>query len=114
MSTSTSPALHKFFVHAPDQTDPEAFGRRLAVRTRHLEVARQAIADGSIRIAGALLTPESILSEDKKMIGSMFIIEAESIDKVKKMIEEDIYYKEGVWDTEKIIILPMALATPLP
>ncbi|KAJ7718691.1 hypothetical protein DFH07DRAFT_761457 [Mycena maculata] len=114
MSTSASPALPKFFVHAPDKTDPETFARRLSVRAKHLEVAEKAIKDGSIRIAGALLTPESLLSSDKKIIGSMFIFEAENIEAVKKIIENDIYYKEGVWDPEHIVILPFAAATPIP
>ncbi|KAJ6532760.1 hypothetical protein DFH09DRAFT_993709 [Mycena vulgaris] len=115
MSTSsTSPALPRFFVHAPDKTDSEAFTRRLSVRTKHLEAAKKAIGDGSIRIAGALLTPESLLSEDKKMIGSMFIFEAENIEEVKKIIENDIYYTSGVWDPERIVILPFAAATPIP
>ncbi|KAJ7512440.1 hypothetical protein B0H11DRAFT_1844214 [Mycena galericulata] len=114
MSTSALPVLPRFFVHAPDKTDPEAFARRLSVRTKHLEVARKAIDEGSIRIAGALLTPESLFSADKKMIGSMFIFEAENIEVVKKIIENDIYYKEGVWDLERIVILPFAAATPIP
>ncbi|KAF8217717.1 hypothetical protein K438DRAFT_1556119 [Mycena galopus ATCC 62051] len=114
MSTSAPPALHKFFVHAPDKTDPDAFSRRLSVRTKHLEVARKAIDAGSIRVAGALLTPESLLSSDKKMIGSTFIFEAENIETVKKIIESDIYYTSGVWDPERIVILPFVAATPFP
>ncbi|KAF7291916.1 YCII domain-containing protein [Mycena indigotica] len=114
MSSSAAPTRHKFFVHAPDKTDPDAFSRRLAVRTKHLEVARKAIDDGRIRVAGALLTPESLASENKTMIGSTFIIEAETIDQVKKMIEEDIYYTTGVWDPERIVILPFVAATAFP
>ncbi|KAJ7089208.1 hypothetical protein B0H15DRAFT_839903 [Mycena belliarum] len=117
MSTSTSsPALHRFFVHAPDKTDPDAFARRLSVRATHLEAAKKAIADGIIRVGGALLTPESLLSDDKKMfqIGSMLIVEAENIEAVKTMIEGDIYYTAGVWDPERIVILPFAAATPIP
>ncbi|KAF7348566.1 YCII domain-containing protein [Mycena venus] len=112
MSTSASPALHKFFVHAPDKTDPDAFARRLSVRSKHLEVAKKGIDDGSIRVGGALLTPESLLSNDKKMIGSVFIIEAENIETVQKAIEGDIYYTSGVWDPERIVILPFVAATP--
>ncbi|KAJ7794657.1 hypothetical protein B0H14DRAFT_2922666 [Mycena olivaceomarginata] len=89
MSTSTSPTLHKFFVYAPDKTDPEAFA--------HLEGAKKPIVDGFIRVGGALLTPESLLSDNKKM----------------KAIESDIYYTSG-WDPERIAILPFVAATPFP
>ncbi|KAJ7016574.1 hypothetical protein C8F04DRAFT_1105111 [Mycena alexandri] len=114
LSTSVPHALPRFFVYAPDKTDPDALARRLSVRSKHLELAKEAIDGGSIRIAGALLTPESVLSEDKKMIGSMFILQAESLEAVKKMIETDIYYTSNVWDTERIVILPFAAVTPIP
>ncbi|KAJ7815279.1 hypothetical protein B0H14DRAFT_2848092 [Mycena olivaceomarginata] len=114
MSTSTSPTLHKFFVYAPDKTDPEAFARRLSVRSKHLEGAKKPIVDGFIRVGGALLTPESLLSDNKKMIGSTLIFEAENIETVKKAIESDIYYTSGVWDPERIAILPFVAVTPFP
>jgi hypothetical protein len=44
------------------------------------------------------MTPESIElpTADKKMVGSMFICEAETLAEVKKMVEGDIYYTAGV------------------
>ena len=35
-------------------------------------------------------------SPEQKMIGSTIIYEAESIDDVKKLVQEDAYYKSGV------------------
>ncbi|KAJ7201569.1 hypothetical protein GGX14DRAFT_536145 [Mycena pura] len=112
--SSSAATLHKFFVHAPDKTDPDAFARRLSVRSKHLEGAKKRIEEGTIRVGGALLTPESLCSEQKKMIGSAFIIEAESIETVQRMVENDIYYTAGVWDPERIVILPFVSATPFP
>lgn len=45
-----------------------------------------------------MLTPESIEagSVEQKMTGSMFIVEAESINIVRQVVESDIYYTEGV------------------
>ncbi|KAJ7253749.1 hypothetical protein B0H12DRAFT_1017509, partial [Mycena haematopus] len=63
-------------------------------------------------VAGALLTPESLTSDKKKMIGSTFIFEVENLETVKKIIESDIYYTSGVWDAERIVILPFVAATP--
>ena len=63
------------------------------------------------------------------MVGSMFICEAESLEEVRKVMENDVYYTSGVvsapfnvgrrgtvltvrqWDKEKLVILPLALAT---
>ena len=45
-----------------------------------------------------MLTPESIEtpSSEKKMVGSVLILEAENMGAVRKAIEEDIYYTSGV------------------
>ncbi|KAI0740635.1 hypothetical protein C8Q76DRAFT_608567 [Earliella scabrosa] len=107
---------HKFVIYAPDMTDEGAFQRRLSVRPAHLDKAREHISGGTIKVAGAMLTPESIASPtaEKKMIGSVFICEAESLEAVRELVESDVYYTSGVWDKERMIILPLALVTPLP
>lgn len=46
---TTNSGLSKFVVWAPDYAGPEAQERRLAVRARHLENARQLIKDGVLR-----------------------------------------------------------------
>ncbi|KAI0657686.1 hypothetical protein C8Q70DRAFT_919127 [Cubamyces menziesii] len=114
--TTSATTRHKFIVYAPDMTDEGAFRRRLGVRQTHLDRAKVQVDKGVIKVAGAMLTPESIESPnaDKKMIGSVFICEADSLADVRKLIETDVYYTDGVWDREKLVILPLALATRLP
>ncbi|KAJ7698617.1 hypothetical protein B0H17DRAFT_1196720 [Mycena rosella] len=112
--SSAAPGLPRFFVYAPDKTDPDVFDRRLSVRAKHLENAAKAMNAGVIRVGGALLTPESLTGADKKMVGSILICEAENIEVVRKMIETDIYYTSGVWDPERLVILPFVAATPFP
>jgi hypothetical protein len=54
-----------------------------------------------------MLTAESIetpFSPAKKMIGSMIIVEAKSMDEVTKTIKEDIYYTEGV--VSELVLVP--------
>ncbi|KAJ7148620.1 hypothetical protein C8R43DRAFT_888729 [Mycena crocata] len=106
--------LHKFLVYAPDKTDAGAVERRLSARPKHLENATKAINAGIIRVGGALLTPESLTGADKKMIGSVIIYQAENIEAVTTMVETDIYYTAGVWDPERLVILPFVAATPFP
>jgi len=130
-SLSTTPSnRHMFLVYAPDKTDEGAFERRLSVRPKHLVRSTKMFENGFIRLAGAILTPESVetSSSERKMIGSVLIMEAESIGAVRKAIEEDIYYTSGVvshsvpylthytlilfckWDPEKLLIKPFAPA----
>ncbi|PCH39051.1 hypothetical protein WOLCODRAFT_141084 [Wolfiporia cocos MD-104 SS10] len=107
MSTAPKP-LHKFFVWAPDMTDPGAFQRRMSQRPKHLERAKVLYESGFLKIGGPLLTPESIASPnaEKKMTGSIIICEADSIETVRKTWEEDLYYHNGVWDKEKLFVVP--------
>ena len=44
------------------------------------------------------MTPESIESPaaERKMIGSLLILEAKDMEEVRKMVENDIYYTSGV------------------
>lgn len=76
-----------------------------------------------------MLTPESIASPtaEKKMIGSVFVCEADSLQTVRDLMESDVYYTSGVvshcalssqlprssscsqWDKEKLVVVPLAL-----
>lgn len=49
-------------------------------------------------MGGPLLSPKSIGAADseKKMVGSMMVIEASSFDEVRNIIENDIYYTSDV------------------
>ncbi|KAF9467346.1 hypothetical protein BDZ94DRAFT_1305426 [Collybia nuda] len=116
MTTAATSTRQRFFVYAPDNTAEGTFEKRLSVRPAHLESAKSRISDGFIRVGGVLLTEESIATptSDKKMIGSTFICEADSIDDVRKMVETDVYYTAGVWDPERIVIAPFMAATAIP
>ncbi|KAF9528522.1 hypothetical protein CPB83DRAFT_854306 [Crepidotus variabilis] len=114
--SAAPPARKLFFVWAPDKTEEGTFQKRLSVREKHLVTAKERIEGGFIRLGGMVTTPESIATPDtpKKMIGSTFICEAESLDEVRKKVENDIYYTSGVWDPEKLVILPFFGATTIP
>ncbi|KAG7090925.1 hypothetical protein E1B28_009999 [Marasmius oreades] len=104
------------YTYAPDRTEEGTFERRMSVRPQHIEGLKANVANGSIRVAGALLTPESLhaAQEDKRMIGSTFIWEAESLEEVREKLSKDPYWTNAVWDKEKIVVTPIAAATPIP
>ncbi|THH20525.1 hypothetical protein EUX98_g8561 [Antrodiella citrinella] len=107
---STAPAKHQFVVWAPDYTDSEALNRRLAVRPQHIQKVIENIKAGIIKTGGVTISPETYLTESKRMNGSMLIVEAESVDAVKQLVAEDVYWSGNVWDKEKIVISPFAPA----
>ncbi|KAI0359259.1 hypothetical protein OH77DRAFT_1447326 [Trametes cingulata] len=101
-----------FAVYAPDYTDEEAIQRRLAVRQSHLDAAAK---NKSMKVGGAMLAPNEALDTpdaERKMIGSMMIIECDSYADAKKMIESDVYWTGNVWDKEKTVIRPFVSPKP--
>ncbi|KIL68881.1 hypothetical protein M378DRAFT_71095 [Amanita muscaria Koide BX008] len=108
--------LPKFFVYAPDRTDSTTLDKRYEVRSEHLQKIKPKIDSGVVQVAGMITDAETpaVEGERKKAVGSILIIEAENIEEVRKLIENDIYTTSGVWDKEKLIIAPFFAATPFP
>ena len=43
-----------------------------------------------------MLSPESITGGERKMVGSVMMFEADTLEEVEKIIKNDIYYTSGV------------------
>lgn len=91
-----------YLVLAHDATDPDAPARRAAVRERHLEGIRPLAQDGRLQVGGAFL------DQDGVMRGSMMLIEAEDEASLRRLLDDDVYSREGVW--ERFEIRPFARA----
>jgi len=109
------PSLERlWFVYAPDYTDAGALKRRLDSREQHLAGLKKLIDEGWIKVAGPLVTPESLEPwADKQFLGSTFIISRFSIEEVRERMQSDIYWSKNVWDKEKMVITGFIPATPL-
>jgi uncharacterized protein YciI len=80
-----------FMVIAKDGTDAEAPARRQAVRETHLAGAKELAAAGTLVLGGALL------DDAGAMIGSVMLLEAESVAAANAIVAADIYTRGGVW-----------------
>lgn len=100
---------------APDNTDEGALARRTAVRQKHFVTANKLIKQGILKVAGGLLTPDTqdAAPGNRRFVGSALLYEAENLDAVRKFVEQDLYWTENVWDKDKIVILPIIMATTL-
>tara|TARA_A100001037_G_scaffold274680_1_gene272628 strand:- start:33 stop:311 length:279 start_codon:yes stop_codon:yes gene_type:complete len=76
---------------------------RLANRKNHLSWASEKAS--SIKLAGPMLSDDG-----ETMIGSVFILEASSIEEVRTLNTEDPYTKAGLW--QKVIIHPFRQSIP--
>jgi len=109
--TPNSRVMHTFIVYAPDKTDEGAPERRRSVRGQHLINLKKAMAEGlKCKVGGAMFSPESITGGEQKMLGSVLFFDADTIEEVRKVVERDIYYTSGVWDSEKLVIAPFKVA----
>ncbi|MFO8149654.1 MAG: YciI family protein [Trueperaceae bacterium] len=85
-----------FLVIAKDGTDADAPARRQRVRERHLEGARALAESGALQVGGALLDGQGA------MIGSALLVEAEDEAATRRLLEADVYHREGVWRSYEI------------
>lgn len=85
-----------FLVIAHDGTDEGALERRLAVREKHLERSSKLKEAGTLQLGGA------ILGEGGRMIGSAMVIEADSEETLRAMLEADPYRRGAVWQRFEI------------
>ena len=93
----------QYLIIAEDVAESHILERRMDVRPAHLNSVEAQVAAGKCIMGGAMLN-------DGKPIGSALILEANDATEVRKMIKEDPYVTEGVWDVNKIQIIPFKLA----
>lgn len=86
----------QFLAIARDYAD--ALDRRMAVREEHL--AR----GNDMRDRGELLFAVAILDEDSRMVGSMYVLDVASRQKVDEWLKSEPYVTANVW--ENIEVLP--------
>ena len=92
----------QYVIHAYDYTDDQAHDRRLAVRLKHFDGARQLKSAGHFILGGALLDP------DGKMIGSMMLLDFDSAQQLNDWLQTEVYILGKVW--ERVDIKPFRQA----
>lgn len=85
-----------YLVIAKDAEDAQAPSRRKEVRPSHIEALTDAVKEGKVRLAGA------ILDDSGSPRGSALLVEAESETEVRQLLEGDVYSREGVWERFEI------------
>ncbi len=88
----------QYLIVAYDKKD--VLDKRLEVRDLHVKGAKEMMSKGKILNAGAFI-------EDEKMVGSTLFVDFETKDELDEWLANEPYVKNGVWDMEKIQILPI-------
>jgi len=87
----------QFIIIAQDGNDDQAMNRRDAARDSHIAYSDMAVKTGEQIMAAAML------NQDEKMIGSVMIVEFESIEKVNEWLDTEAYITGDVWQNVQII-----------
>lgn len=85
-----------YLILAHDARDEGAPERRGRVRQRHLDGVRPLAEEGRLQVGGAFLDEQGV------MRGSMLLLEAEDEDEVRRLLDDDVYSREGVWERFEI------------
>lgn len=91
----------RYILFCEDKADSEPL--RLANREHHL--AWVATKTDSIMLAGPMLSDDG-----EHMLGSMFILEADSVDAVRTFHNADPYTRAGLWGN--VVIRPFRQVIP--
>ncbi|WVF68225.1 hypothetical protein IAT40_002990 [Kwoniella sp. CBS 6097] len=100
--------MPRFLVYAPDY--PNYLEKRLAVRKEHLE---RGAKDDFVLYAGpitpkegdsARTLPSHLAADTPNIAGSFSVWQMDNLEKVWERIKEDVYWRAGVWDKEKLVV----------
>ncbi|OJJ87091.1 uncharacterized protein ASPGLDRAFT_32819 [Aspergillus glaucus CBS 516.65] len=109
----SAPAKKEFLCICPDK--PGVIDKRLEVRPQHLENAKKSVSEGSLVLGGAMFNDSHPKEgETPSFKGSAMMLLAENEEEARKLLENDVYTKNGVWDIENVQIIPFQSAVRLP
>ncbi len=81
----------QFLVTGKDGSDAEALDRRMAARPAHLAHSEEMHGKGKLLVGAAML------DENKKMIGSIIILNVDSRAEVDEYLGNEPYVSGNVW-----------------
>ncbi|KAK2598270.1 hypothetical protein N8I77_011694 [Diaporthe amygdali] len=80
----------------------------------HYEGIKPLIASGKLPAGGAIFEKHPVDGESALFKGSVVVYAAESIEQVREIIQNDVYSKSGVWDLDRVQIIPYVPAVREP
>ena len=102
-SNSTVPK-YEWLVIVPDHAD--ALDKRMAVRAEHFAALRPTAEAGLVALGGGTLASQPVEHQPLQLNGTAIILYADSKEAVLKELQADVYCTAGVWDMDKVQILP--------
>lgn len=83
---------------------------RTAVRPQHVADIPAAVNSGVVKAAGAIYKDAA----KTQFAGSTFHLMAENEAEIIEFLKKDIYFRQGIWDIENVVMNPVGIAVRLP
>ncbi|KAK0514652.1 hypothetical protein JMJ35_003269 [Cladonia borealis] len=116
MSSMAAPTQrkHEWIVILPDHEG--VLEKRMQVRPEHLKALTPNVENGfwKLGVSGAILEDVPKDGDGLRIKGSVLLALAESREEVVKALQEDVYYKSGIWDWDRVQIHPFKSAVRQP
>ncbi|WWC92283.1 uncharacterized protein L201_007237 [Kwoniella dendrophila CBS 6074] len=100
--------MPRFLIYAPDY--PDHLAERYAVRPEHLERNKSDPA-GLVAYSGPIAPRIGTKQRDTEppagqlnLAGSFMVWNMDNIDQAWARVKEDVYWRAGVWDKERLIV----------
>ncbi|RAL10209.1 YciI family protein [Aspergillus homomorphus CBS 101889] len=96
----------------PDK--PNVQELRMKVRPTHFANLKPLVEAGKMVVGGAMVESHPEEGKPPTFKGSMIVVTGETLGDVHQIINNDIYAKSGVWDLEKVQVIPYISAVREP
>ncbi|KAF5010934.1 hypothetical protein FDECE_2897 [Fusarium decemcellulare] len=106
------PSLTEWLIQVP--VIPGSFEKRVSLRQQHFNEAMPKIRDGIITFAGGVLSEPTLDGDNKGMTMTIITVNAENEAEARKVVEEDVYSSQGVWDIGKMQIFAFKTGIRVP
>jgi uncharacterized protein len=104
----TMSAKQEWLIIIPDV--PNTLSKRMEVRPQHLDELKPNIGNGKVVFGGATLDEPLKEGQGMKSNGSAMIVVCETEQEARDFVKGDVYAKSGVWNTEKMTVMPFKSA----
>lgn len=84
--------------------------------TDRSKVRPQHVADIPANVPNPIRSAGAIYKDEAKtqFAGSAFHLVANSREEIIEFLKKDVYYREGIWDIDNVVINPIGVAVRLP
>ncbi|KAL3421677.1 ycii-related domain protein [Phlyctema vagabunda] len=103
--TSVAKKASEWLVILADR--PGVLDQRIQIRPTHSKNFVKLHEAGIVSWAGPVFTDHSLPGTKRRpFVGSVIVMNAPSVEAVRKTLEKDIFVTQGIWDWEAVKILP--------